>query len=152
MKKWSDEEALVLVEIRRRLRSELDAHPRYKEVVGDRKLLRFYHGHQQDVDKACDMISKFLKWREQRGVNAIRMNIVEGGMCHPSKFPKADTILKLVPQIVINPDMKDRTGSPMCLEQYNFCPHDVLQHCSLEDYITFQIYCLEYKSLILEVS
>lgn len=169
MQQWSNEETQALVYIRSRLSKELDAHPRYKEVIGDRKLLRcpqksqflsvnsysyivrFFRGNEGDLEKTCEQILKFLSWRHTAGVNAIRTNIVERGMCHPTKFPNADKILRLVPSIVINPSLRDRADAPLCVEQYQFDPHSVLMEVSLEEYITFHVYCLEYKSLILEV-
>ena len=51
-------------------------------------LNRFLRGHNQDVDKVCMMMNKFLKWRVDNNVDEIRKNIVEGGFDHPSKLPK----------------------------------------------------------------
>jgi hypothetical protein len=58
--------------------------------------------------------------------------------------------LKLVPQIVIDANCVDKTGAPLCVEQYAFSPSTVLNEISLEEYIIFVIYSLEFKSLILE--
>jgi hypothetical protein len=149
---WAPDEEQALLEIRSRLHSEISAAPRYKEVIGDRKLIRFFRGHNKDINKTCEMVAKFLRWRREAGVDEIRKNIVEHGLNHPRLFPKADIILKLIPQIVINVDMRDRNGCPMCLEQYNFSPSNVLQKITLQDYVTFMTYALEYKSLILEVT
>jgi hypothetical protein len=73
-----------------------------------------------------------------------------GGKNHPSKFPNGEKILELVPQIVIDPNCVDKLGAPICVEQYAFSPSTVFDQISLEEYITFVIYSLEYKSLILE--
>lgn len=151
MKRWADDETLALKEIKKRLQGELSVQPRHADVVGDRKLLRFYRGHGKDLDKTCEHISRFLRWREEAGVGEIRAAILRDGSSHPSKFPKAEEILRLVPQIVINHKLRDREGAPLCLEQYRFSPHGVLQEVSVDEYIQFQIYCLEYKSLVLEV-
>jgi hypothetical protein len=51
---------------------------------------------------------------------------------------------------VIDPNCVDKLGAPLCVEQYAFSPSTVLDEISLEEYITFVIYSLEYKSLILE--
>lgn len=51
---------------------------------------------------------------------------------------------------MIDPNCVDKLGAPICVEQYAFSPSTVLDQISLEEYITFVIYSLEYKSLILE--
>jgi hypothetical protein len=56
----------------------------------------------------------------------------------------------LVPQIVIDHRIRDNTGAPICVEQYNFSPASVLREITIEEYIVFVTYALEYKSLILE--
>ncbi len=73
-----------------------------------------------------------------------------GGKNHPAKFPNGEKILQLVPQIVIDPDCVDKLGAPICVEQYNFSPATVLNEISIEEYIVFVTYSLEFKSLILE--
>lgn len=150
MNRWSEEETAALVEIRRRLKDELAAAGQYPEVIGDRKLLRFYRGHNGVMDKVCEMISKFLRWRKENDVDAIRDAIVMGGLNHPKKFPNGQKILELIPQIVVNHEICDKTGAPICVEQYHFSPHHVLQQITLQDYITFITYSLEFKSVMLE--
>ena len=61
--RWSDHETELLKIVRERLHDKLNARPQYPEVVGDRKLIRFLRGHDHDIDKACEMIEKFLDWR-----------------------------------------------------------------------------------------
>ena len=78
--------------MRERLSEKLKARPQYPEVVGDRKLIRFLRGHDYDIDKACEMIEKFLDWRIAQNVDAIRHNIVEMGMNSVSKFPNAEKV------------------------------------------------------------
>jgi hypothetical protein len=150
MRRWSPEEEAGLVAIRSRCAESLQQAAPFAEVVGDRKLVRFLRGHNFDVEKACEMVEKFLRWRRENNIDEIRRNIAEG-MNHPRKFPKAEKILELVPQIVINTSIRDKRGAPICLEQYNFSPSNVLNHISLEEYVTFTIYCLEFKTMILEV-
>mmetsp|Transcript_23884 Transcript_23884/g.35042 ORF Transcript_23884/g.35042 Transcript_23884/m.35042 type:complete len:321 (+) Transcript_23884:108-1070(+) len=150
MKRWSDEESRGLEEIRGRLHDQLLSIAQNPEVVGDRKLLRFFRGHNYDIDKTIEMIAKYIEWRKQSNVDEIRHDIVYGGKNHPSKFPNGEKILRMVPQIVIDPNICDKTGSPICVEQYNFSPAAVLQEISIEEYIVFVTYSLEYKSLILE--
>ena len=52
----------------------------YPDVSGDRRLLRFYRGHGGDIAKTCEMIKKFLDWRKENNIDAIRNSIVHGGM------------------------------------------------------------------------
>lgn len=78
MKRWNEEETNSLIEIRRRLQSELLSIDQNPEVIGDRKLLRFLRGHNMDIDKATEMIAKYIQWRKTSNVDAIRYDIVQG--------------------------------------------------------------------------
>ena len=51
---------------------------------------------------------------------------------------------------MILPEALDKVGSPICVEQYNFVPAEVFKHITIEDYIVFVMYSLEYRSLIVE--
>mmetsp|Transcript_18256 Transcript_18256/g.19016 ORF Transcript_18256/g.19016 Transcript_18256/m.19016 type:complete len:329 (+) Transcript_18256:61-1047(+) len=150
MRRWNEEETNGLNEIKRRLQSELLTIDQNPEVIGDRKLLRFLRGHNMDIEKAIEMIAKYIQWRKTSNVDAIRYDIVQGGKNHPSKFPNGEKILRLVPQIVIDPNIVDKLGAPICVEQYNFSPATVLDEITIEEYIVFVTYALEFKSLVLE--
>lgn len=150
MPRWSKQEQAHIDTVRHRLSAQLQESPAYPEVVGDRKIVRFLRGHDYAVDKVCNLMSNFLKWRKDKNVDEIRRNIVEGGMDHPVKFPKGDVIVGLVPQLVIAPDALDVCKAPICVEQYNFVPSEVFKHITLDDYIVFVTYSLEYKSIIVE--
>ena len=78
MKRWSDEELNGLNEIRRRLSVELNSIDQNPEVIGDRKLLRFLRGHNMDIDKAVEMIAKYIQWRKTSNVDSIRYDIIHG--------------------------------------------------------------------------
>jgi hypothetical protein len=58
--------------------------------------------------------------------------------------------MSLIPQVVIAPNCYDKEGAVICAEQYDFSPTEVLAEVSIEEYIVFAIYILEYKTLILE--
>lgn len=151
MPRWSTSEQHQIDEVRKRLKDAgLLDRPAFPEVVGDRKIVRFLRGHDHNIDKAYDMMAKFLNWRKENNVDQIRRDIVDGGMDHPTKFPDGEKILGLIPQLVIAPDALDNTGSPICVDQYNFSPSHVLANIPLEKYIHFVIYTLEYRSLIVE--
>jgi hypothetical protein len=96
------------------------------------------------------MMRNFLRWRKENNVDEIRQNIISGGYDSPIKFPKAQLILKLLPQAVICPYARDNNDSPICVEKFNFSPHTVLENITIPEYILFLIYCLEYKSIIVE--
>jgi hypothetical protein len=150
MPRWSVAETKEIQQVRKLLADELAASPPFPEVVGDRKIVRFLRGHDHNVEKAAEMMSKFLIWRKQRKVDEIRTNIVEFGLNHPIKFPNGELIMSLMPQLVIGPSILDKEGSPLCVEQISFSPSEIMDNVTLEEYIEFMIYCLEYKSLILE--
>ena len=82
----------TLMKMRSRLSDVLSNRPQFPDVVGDRKLLRFLRGHDHSVDKACEMFTKFLKWRDENGVDEIRERIVHGGLNHPKKFPNGEKV------------------------------------------------------------
>lgn len=86
MRRWSDEETAGLVEIRGRLHSQLLSIDQNPEVVGDRKLLRFLRGHNMDIDKATEMIAKYIEWRKTSNVDSIRYDIVQGNLIHSFIF------------------------------------------------------------------
>ena len=61
-------------------------------ISSDRKILRFLRGHAYNVDKVCELMTKFLEWRDKNGVDAIRERIVRGGLNHPKLFPNGDKV------------------------------------------------------------
>lgn len=150
MTRWTTEEHRLLDILKERLKEELAASPQFPEVVGERKLVRFLRGHNHDLEKVYGMMKDFLQWRKDNHINDIRTNIVQNGYDHPLRFPKGEIILKLIPQLVVLPEALDKTGSPICVEQYNFVPAEVFKFITIEDYIEFVKYSLEYRSLVVE--
>ena len=150
MPRWSLKERELLAEVRHRLRDELAQQPPYIEVVGDRRILRFLRGFKHNIDNATESYGKFLRWRRQENVDAVRQRIVEGGLDHPSKFPRGERILEMIPHLVITPNAKDKNNNLICAEGYNFKPAEVLAQIGLPDYLVFAIYCLEYRTLVVE--
>lgn len=149
MGRWTKEETAAIAEMKHRLGSLLTDRPQFPEVVGERKMIRFLRGHDHNVDKATEMMQKFLIWRKENNVDAIRTAILSG-LDHPLKFPCGAKILGLIPQIVISPYACDKVGSPICVDQYDFSPSAVLKEISIAQYIHFVIHTLEYRSLIVE--
>jgi hypothetical protein len=180
MPRWNEKEQQYVHIIREKLSTKISESPQYPDLIGDRKIVRFLRGHNYDIDKILQLYRNFFIWRNANDVNEIRNSIIFGGMLfflflfesfshtpsfslsflrfsivfvgrdHPLRFPKGDIILPIIKQIVIAPDATDCYSSPLCIEQYNFSPSEILEKISLEDYVIFMIYCLEYRSLILE--
>lgn len=150
MPRWTPEEHSQIEIVRNRLADLLNDAPNFPEVVGDRKIIRYLRGHDHNVDKVCDLYAKFLIWRKTAKVDDIRRDIVHGGMDHPLKFPKGELIQSLMPALIIAPDAHDSCGCPIVVDQYNFSPQTLLASFTLEDYILYATYCLEYRQIILE--
>ena len=55
-----------------------------------------------------------------------------------------------MPHIVIAPHAFDKWNSPICVDQYNFSPGIIMSEITINEYIEFAIYCLEYRQLVLE--
>jgi len=150
--RWSQEEVTKVAEMRAIMKDELAARPPYPDVVGDRRLIRFLRGRQMDVEKACIMYRKFLNWRDKNNADAIRNDIIYGGKRSIYEYPNAKKIIEMVPQIVLAHDALDNFGNPVGMEQFNFDPAKVLKEITKEEYVTFMIYMLEYKILVLGMS
>jgi hypothetical protein len=56
----------------------------------------------------------------------------------------------MVPQLVMAAEARDFIGQPMVLEDYGFNPKAVAEAITIEEYMLFLIYCLEYRAMILE--
>jgi hypothetical protein len=150
MPRWSLHEEHCIEQVREAVADLLRETPSFPEVVGDRKIVRFLRGHDYDVEKVSDLYGKYLAWHKAAGVGNIRNSIVMGPADHPLRFPKGELILSLIPQLNLAPDATDHTGCPLCVEQYDFSPSVVMEQITVEDYVLFMTYCLEYRSLVLE--
>jgi hypothetical protein len=150
MRRWNETDTQALAQLRERLAEDLLSVDQNPETVGDRKLLRFFRGHNGDIEKTTEMLKKYLNWRKTSNVDTIRHNIVHGNMNHPTKFPNGEKIMRLMPQIVIDHKCRDKNGCPIVVEQYNFSLATLLSEISLEEYTQFVTYSLEYRQLVLE--
>ena len=138
--RWNADEEKQLAQLKEKLGNLLFDRPQFPDVVGDRKLIRFLRGHDHNVDKACEMVTNFFKWRDEHGVDEVRERILRGGLNHPTRFPLGAKIVSLIPQIVIAHDACDKFGAPICVDQYNFSPAAVLAVLDIPEYITFIIH------------
>lgn len=139
-----------LAQLRQNLKEDLEGVPLYPDAYGDRKFLRFLNGHQHDMKKATEMVRKYVNWRKDNNVDKVRNDIIFGGMDHPTKFPFAELVLRIMPSLPISFNCLDNYGAPICVDQYNFTPSVVLGQINVTDYMVFQTYVLEYKSIIVE--
>lgn len=95
MSRWTKGDEDIINQMRSRLQDELASVMQFPEVVGDRRLLRFYRGNERNVTKACADYTRFLNWRKDKRVDSIRQDIVHGGKNTPFKFPYGEKILKV---------------------------------------------------------
>jgi len=150
LRRWSTEEQNFLDALRSEVKEDLEKAHQVPDVVGDRRLLRFARGHAMDLNKVSEMYRKHLSWRKEKNVDKVRDDIVLHGINHPSKFPHAEAILKHVKQVIISATGVDKKGSPICVENYTFSPAAVLAEVTIEEYVEFMVYALEYKMLVAE--
>jgi hypothetical protein len=71
-------------------------------------------------------------------------------LSHHRSTSLGQEIIENAPQIICSGDALDSHGNPTALETYNFSPTQLMQHVSLDSYKSFVVYCLQYKSLIIE--
>lgn len=119
-------------------------------VVGDRRLLRFLRGQQHRIDEAVKMYGNFLKWRKANNVDEVRQDIIYGGKDTPFKFPSGAKIIALAPQIIISALAVDKKDQLLALEMYGFSPREIMQNVTIEEYLKFLTYVLEYRTLVME--
>jgi len=151
-RRWSDEETQLLA----RMRAQVEKgeayslyEPKTPDLVGDRRLLRFLRSCSGDADAASIKYLKSLEWRRANEVDKIRENILYTGL-FPRQFPHGAKIIDLLGQITIAPHARDKSGNPISMERFNFCPSEALKLVAKEEFMIFFIYCLEYKTLVLE--
>lgn len=157
-KRWSPVDTEALSKLRRALYNDtnannialLNSQPQYPEVIGDRRLLRYIKAAKYDINTAKENYLNTLKFRKQYNVNAIRNDIVFGGKNCPNNFPNGSKILSYFKTIILSADHRDVDGNPISYEDFSSSPSTLIANVTKEEYIIFTIYCLEYKSLILE--
>ena len=147
-RKWTEVETNLWKVVRGKLKAKLADRPQYPEAIGDRKLIRFIRGHEDDIERVCRKVENYLDWRTENKVDEIRRNIVEGGINSVAKFPHAMKILKLAPALVYDAKAVSLTGEPVIAE--GMIPVEMWETVSLEEYMLFRLYCLEFLSLVLE--
>lgn len=112
--------------------------------------MRFLRAKQMKVEQAAPLYIDFLKWRQANNIDAVRHDILYNGMKSPFDFPNGRKIIDLAPQIVLSAKALDHQGRPLAMETYDFSPKDFYKTVTKEEYMTFLIYSLEYRALVLE--
>jgi hypothetical protein len=150
MSRWIEKEHVALQKMKEMIKSDLESYPKYPEVVGDRRLIRFLRGNGDDAIKAAKSYQNFLKWRKKYDVNNIRNDILYNGKNNPTKFPFANKVLDVLPHILIAFDHCDNEGRPISLETFDWDPINFLDKVTIEEFTTFYIYGLEYRIMVVE--
>lgn len=112
--------------------------------------MRFLRAKQMKLDAAVPLYEGFLKWREENHVDDIRHDILYNKKWSPYDFPHGRKILDLSPQIIICATATDHQGRPVVLESYDIHPSELFKVVTKEEYLQFLMYCLEYRSLVME--
>lgn len=68
----------------------------------------------------------------------------------PFRFPHGEKIISLAPQIVMTALATDRKNQPIIVERYDFNPKHFTENVTINDYLLFLTYCMEYRQLMLE--
>jgi hypothetical protein len=150
--RWSSSEQIALQQMRTNLTdlNAFDLVPPYQDIVGDRRLLRFIRGKNGDVDEATKQYHEFLKWYVAEGMLTVRNEILYQGCDSPLSFPKGKEFITLAPQVVLAPRHTDNLGRPIMFEAFGVDPASIFSVLTIDDYILFLKYCLEYRNLVLE--
>jgi hypothetical protein len=150
MSRWFKNEEELLVQMKARLKDDIEQTPQYEDVVGERRMMRFLRGQKYNLDDAVRMFRDFLNWRKLHNVDDVRNDILYNGKNQATRFPKADIILRLLPQVVIAPNARDNRGQPVVYEELGYHPGHIFDEITVEDLTTFLIYGLEFRAMILE--
>jgi hypothetical protein len=150
--RWNAKETAALAQMRAQLHQAraFELVPSYQDLVGDRRLLRFLRGKGGDVNAAVTQYHSFLRWYVDQDILSIRHKILYEGCNSPIMFPKGKEFLALAPHLVCALTHKDCAGRPIVFESFDFDPNEFVKKLSVEDYVLFLKYCLEYRSLVLE--
>jgi hypothetical protein len=138
----------AISELRERCAEDLAQAAPFPEVVGNLRILRFLRGHKFNVEVASDMYRNMLRWRKRHGVDAVRQQIVQGGL-RPSDYPGYERFVRFYPSAV---DVcRDKKGRPVAIERVGAIqPKKMLSCFSLAEWLRFHIFCCEFTSLMLQ--
>jgi hypothetical protein len=148
--RWKASEDEGIKKMREILKDEMASVPQYPEVVGDRRVVRFLRARSGNIPDAVNLYRDFLKWYKANNVAEVRNRILYGRCNQPSKFPQAKIVLRLQPQVVISTTALDKKGSPIVVETFHFSPSEVFKNITIEQYLEWLLYTLEFRTLIFE--
>ncbi len=134
MSKMAGNESLKLKVLRDLLQNELSLRNHLPDVTGDRKLSRFLKSQNNDVQKAADKISDYLRWRDIHRVDDLRDEILNGNLSSPKDFIEHPLALEGI----------------RVLDQFGLPFRHIIRGNHEIDATDLEItYIVEYKSLIL---
>lgn len=142
------DEEVFLRQVRERFAKELDAAPSYADAYGSRRLIRFLR-HHKNPEKATSAIGDYLAWRRDNGIDSIRAFVETES--DPRRWPRGDFILDRCRVLPCSKALFDRKGNALCVERYGILPANRLGDVKAQDYMFWQLHCLEWKSLQLEL-
>lgn len=145
--KWSPREAAFLLLVKAECANQLAAAPPYYDAYGDRRLLRFLRHHKTE-HKALAAVKAYLIWRETSGANQVRAVLCREAS--PRKWPFGNMILDRSYVLPCSVELFDKKGNALCVERYGLWPAEKLRDVCADDYLAWQAYCLEWKSIQLE--
>ena len=149
LRRWSEKEEYILSEIRNRLKEKFDEHTFHEDTLGDRKLIRFIRGHEDDIDRVCRKVSNYLDWRKTNNIDEIRQKMLDGTVNCINDFPYAPQIFTNYDQILVwDKRATGINGDPIIAE--SALPDDLWERMTVDEYMEFRIYCLEYLSIQLD--
>lgn len=113
-------------------------------------MLRFIRSKPSDLNEAIKCYSNFLQWRLDNNIDEIRLDI-SNGKNSPYLFPLGRQILAKSYQIILTGQTRDKKNNPISLESYNFSFKEIFKAAgSIDDYVKFIIYTLEYRAMMME--
>ena len=100
-----------LAQLQLELKPDIEAAPKYDELVGDVRLLRFLRASKYNVTESADMFRKMMTWRAAEGIDAVREEIVQQNLSM-SELPGYESFVRYLP--IRFYFALDYEGNPVC--------------------------------------
>ena len=92
---------------------------------------------------------KYLAFRAAHRIDDIRAALAEGDG-NPASYPHGEFFANRIAVLPCSTSLFDVKGNALCVEQLAFWPAHRLKEVCSDNYIPWQMYCLEHKSMQLE--
>ena len=148
IRQWTDQEEMIIETLRERLADKFAKVAQYKDTIGDRKLIRFIRGHEDDIERVTRKVQKYLDWRLDNGIDEIRHNI-ENGCNTINKFPHSDKLFQKTRRIMVCDKYAVSASNEVMIAEATM-PDNIWENITVDEYMIFRIYCLEFISMQLE--